>query len=546
MRPAFLNRRFVLSLLASVGSGVLLALAYPRFDRAETAWFALAPLTCVVLFHNPKASAGWAFVAGATFFLGSLNWLLPLTAFAGWLAVLGWIVLSLFLALYWAAWGWFASALNARLGGLPGTIGKNLLFAMLASCAWVALEIVRTHLFTGFPWNFLGVSQYRNLPVIQLAEVTGVYGVSWLLCFVSACLLLTGLRLRSELFVSPGAKRAYRPHVELMAAALLIMLAVVTGFRSVEKVRRETRAADSLNVAVVQPNIPQEEKWDEKFAQMIHERLETLTHAAALARPDLIVWPESATPDPLLHDAEAIRILTNVAKRGSHVLLGSMTMEKPSRPGQAPTWYNSAYVMTPDLRLLEPYHKQHLVPFGEFVPLERWIPLMKKVTPIPGSIMRGREHRLFPVRDAQVGVAICFEDVFPDVFRRFVKKGGQWMVNVTNDAWYKQSAGAHQHMANSVFRAVENRVAFVRCANTGYSCFIDPTGRVTAHVAGTQGEGIFVADFLTQPVAVRPSGQPLTFYTRYGDVFAWSCFAITVAATVWSLRKQKVPPPPAP
>ncbi len=543
MRSKLLNRGFSLCLLASVLTGGALVFAFPCFDRSEIAWAALIPLTLVALRSSPRAGAGWGYVSGAVFFVASLYWLQHVT-------VPGWIALGLFLGVYFAAWGWFVARLAARFGGMPGGVGENLGFAALAACAWVGLEIVRTHFLTGFPWNFLGVSQYKNLPLIQFTTVTGVYGVSWLVCFVNVCLALTVLRLTHEFRAPREGRRSFRPHFELTASLALVVLVVLVGTRSSVREFARGKKLHQLEIAVVQPNIPQSEKWDERFSNMIYERLDSLTTGAAQTRPDVIVWPEAATPEPLLYDARAIRIITNAAHRSqAYLLLGSMSVQRNDVPGRGDTWHNSAYLMTPDLELLPPYHKQHLVPFGEFVPLERWLPFMKKVTPIPGSIARGRARTLFEIRDfkfalrhASLGVVICFEDVFPDVFRRFVKDGAQVMVNVTNDAWYKESAGAYQHMANSVFRAVENRVSFVRCANTGYSCFIDPTGRIAGTIEGQGDERIFVKGFRTQKVGIRDPAAGLTFYARFGDVFAWGCLSAAVVAIArWPRRPAQAP-----
>ena len=546
MNLGFLDRSFALSLLACVATGVALVLAFPCFDRAEIAWVALIPLAIVVLRNRPVASAAWGYVSGVVFFLGSLCWLIHVT-------VAGWIVISLFLALYFAFWGWFVSVVNIRLGPVTvvTNLRRNLLLALVASCGWVCAEIVRTHLFTGFPWNLLGVSQYRNLPLIQFTTVTGVYGVSWLICFINLCLALTAMRLKSEFHMTRD--RTYKPHFELTLALIVVVVVMLLGFRSVGSQNTAAKTWHKLDVSLVQPNIGQAEKWDEKSNQMIYDRFTRLTEGAIDTKPDLIVWPETATPEPLEYDARAFAIITNAVKRsGAYLLTGSMAVTKNVPRSQSdPTgtdrvWYNSAYVVSPKGELQGPYNKQHLVPFGEFIPFEKSLPFMKYTTPIPGSFGRGREHTLFEMRDAvnmlppqKLGVVICFEDVFPDVFRRFVLKGAGLMVNVTNDAWYKESAGAYQHMAISVFRAIENRVYFVRCANTGYSCFIEPTGRIKASIMGGEKERIFVEGFRTERVSIRPATEAKTFYTKHGDVFAWTCFGITMVALAYSVRVPK-------
>ena len=546
MRIDFANRSFTHSLLASVVTGGALIFAFPCFDRSEIAWVALIPLAIVALRNGPMASAVWGYVSGAVFFLGSLYWLIHVT-------LVGWIVLSLFLALYFAFWGWFVSAVNIRLGPVAviTNLRRNLLLAFLASCGWVCAEIVRTHLFTGFPWNLLGVSQYRNLPLIQFTTVTGVYGVSWLICFINMCLALTALRLKSEFYTARD--RSYKPHFELTLALIVVVVVMLLGFRSVGNLGTDAKGWHKLDVALVQPNIPQTEKWDEKSNEIIYDRFAKLTEGAIHTKPDLIVWPETATPEPLEYDAKAFAIITNAVKRsGAYLLTGSMAVTRNTPRSQSDpnstdrVWYNSAYVVSPKGELQGPYNKQHLVPFGEFIPFEKKLPFMKFTTPIPGSFGRGREHTLFELRDAvnmfppaKLGVVICFEDVFPDVFRRFVLKGAQLMVNVTNDAWYKESAGAYQHMALSVFRAVENRVYFVRCANTGYSCFIEPTGRIKAHITGGEKERIFVQGFRTERVSIRPATEAQTFYTKHGDAFAWTCFGIAMAAMLASIKKLR-------
>lgn len=547
-----MNRSYVTRLLASLASGMLLVLCFPRFDHSVLAWVALIPLTLVAFHSSPRASFGWGYLAGAVFFVASLYWLRYVT-------IAGWLALGLFLGLYVGAWGWILARFHAhwiqrRLPpGEPGSpprlpkAGQNLLLAFLGATAWVALEIVRTHLFTGFPWNLLGVSQYTNLPVIQVATLTGVYGVSWLVCFVNLCIAETILRIRAEMRGSRVGRPAYRPHLELTVALALVMAAMIGGLRTIRP--RPLPAANApqvLSVAVVQPNIPQYQKWDDEFRAMIYERLESLTLAAARNQPDLLVWPETAVPDPLEYDATAFRIVTNAVRQSQgYLLAGSMSVQSRSgnrddlaRPDER-LWFNSAYLVTPGATLEGPYSKMHLVPFGEFVPLEGTLPFLTKIVPIPGSIGRGRDHRLFAVRDSKVGVVICYEDVFPDLCRRFVDRGAQSLVNITNDGWYLASAGPYQHMANAVFRAIENRVPLVRAANTGYSCFIDSRGRVISRIAGSGAEDIFVQAFKTDRVVPRHPDAPRTFYTRYGDVFAWGCFVVALAALGLGYRRPR-------
>jgi apolipoprotein N-acyltransferase len=503
--------------------GALMVVAYPKADQGLIAWFALIPLVIAVRGRSVRDGFWLGWLAGFVFFLGSVYWLWHVT-------VAGWVLLAVYLAVYFGLWGMAVVVADRRFAE-SGVAGR-LAMLLLLSAAWAGQEWLRAHVITGFPWNMLGASQHANsgvaLGVAQIAEFTGVYGVSCLVCFFNLALLITVERFRRE----RGFGR--QPHVEFLVAVALAALAWNYGVRVV---LRYKPAGDPLSVALIQPNIPQEVKEaglleENAQAQLSRTRLQELTEQAiAQSQPQLILWPETATPGYLRWDAESIQIISNLVTRSqAHLMTGSMDAEGWEDP-KTRRDYNAVFLARPNMKLQPPYWKKHLVVFGEYVPFERWLPFMRYVTPIPGSFVAGEEYVLQELTDppAKIGPLICFEDTFPYLARNFVARGATLLVNVTNDAWFKDSAAALQHAANAVFRAIETRTPLVRCANNGLSGCVDPLGRVVDYIRGDAGQGIFVTGWKTFNVLVPwPEKRPLTFYVRYGDVFALACLGLTL------------------
>jgi apolipoprotein N-acyltransferase len=222
------------------------------------------------------------------------------------------------------------------------------------------------------------------------------------------------------------------------------------------------------------------------------------------------------------------------------LLVGSIDVIAQAEPPKTKAMYNAAFFVEPDKALTEPYRKMRLVPFGEYVPLSKWLPFMKKLTPIQGGFDAGTEFTIFPLNSASAsfGVVICFEDVMPDHCRQFAARGADFLVTITNDAWFGRTAGAYQHAANSVFRAVENRRPLLRCANTGMTCVVDARGRIVKILEGAPQEKIFVQGVLTHTLQL-PENPPTTFYTRHGNVFAWSCSALSALAIALCALKRR-------
>ena len=500
--------------LLPVVAGALLATAYPPYRASELAWLALIPLFFAVE-DCPRGEAfRRGYLAGLVFFGMTTWWTLHVT-------VAGMVGLVAFLALYFGAAALAFRELSAR----DDRAWRNVLVAFVFTAVWVTLEWVRgKFLFGGFGWNGLGVSQYQALPLIQIASVTGVYGVSAMVCLINVTLFFTIRRFVRQLAHPEVATR--RLSWEFYVAMILVCGSFLYGLKQMPRSGPSSR---QLRVALIQGNIPQSLKFDPAEKTMITERYRRLTERAAILKPDLIVWPESATPEPLRFSADSYRLATNAAvTAGAYLLTGTLD----EADGAA---FNSAMLVSPNARLVGVYRKHHLVPFGEYVPVRKILPFLKWLTPIGDSFERGREFTVFEACGYRFGAVICFEDTVPDLYRQFVGQGVDFMVNLTNDAWFKDSPAAELHLANAVFRAVETRRPLVRCTNNGVTGIVTEQGLLDK---STQvplfSEGLWVGELNV------PARLPATPYVLYGDWFVGVCaLIVAVAALVLAVQARR-------
>jgi apolipoprotein N-acyltransferase len=496
---------FVLALL----SGALLALSFPKFGHPAVAWIALAPLLVAVA-HRPQP-ARRAFtlglLAGIVHFTGTLYWLVEtMTTFGGlatWQAALAAAILVAYLSLFPALFALVVARLSRALG-------RRAL--LLAPIVWVASEMGRTYLLDGFPWELLGYSQAGVLPVAQLASVVGVYGLSAFVAMVSATAAYAALE-RSAARWRAGA---------IVAAAILAV-----GLWGSLRLRSSalTREGTPVRVAVLQGNVPVEQKWDPAMREAIMDRYIAMTREAIGRNAQFVLWPESATPLPYEQDVargEAIRRLARQAK--VTLLIGSDQVEPNITQGKPPRSYNAAYLIQPDGSTAAIYRKIHLVPFGEYVPFGR---LLSFVGPIVSAVAdmspftAGTEAVLLPVAGHQASTAICYEVIFASLMRDFVANGSELLTTITNDAWYGWSSAAYQHWQQATLRSVEEGRYLARAANTGISGFVDPYGRVL------QKSEMFQSAVMSEDVRFL-TGR--TIYSRIGDVVGWLSIAFTAAA----------------
>jgi apolipoprotein N-acyltransferase len=510
--------------LAAISSGLLATACFPPFDQSWLCWIALTPLIAAVWFSGRNSSRPWlrnlalGYVAGVVFFTATFSWFGSLGVLYEnfWLRGLS-LLLSIYLGVNFAFWSWFVGLTR------PGdflTSWRNLLTAFLAAAAWVAHEWVRGWLFSGFGWNGLGVALHGNWLLIQIAEFSGVTGLSFAIAFANVIAVTTPLRLFREAQI-----HRVRPHFDFTLTLAGIVGLLAFGFYSAQN----RPPAKPLRVAAVQANIPQHEKFDPEFSAQIFQRFARLSEIAlrSSSPPDLLVWPETSLPDPIRDlNTESGDFVTRFSTSSkTDLLLGTLDVEY----GRG---YNAAVLLSGATQQMQIYRKVHLVPFGEYIPLRHSFPLFAAVAGrwVPGDFDAGRDYTVFQLANSDVRVAplICFEDTIGDLVRQFVLRGAGLLVDVTNDAWFLRSAGSRQHLANAIFRCVETRRPMVRAANTGVTCFVNEFGRVTQILQDESGSS-FTEGVLTGEIKVPTEGE-LTFYARHGELFANVCASITLIA----------------
>lgn len=505
--------------LAATATGLLGAACFPPFNQSWLCWIALTPLIAAIWFSNREAKRGWlhnlllGYVAGIVFFTTVFAWLGALGDLYQNLFLHGLpLLLSLYLALHFAFWGWFAGLIRPK-----DFISshRNLLVALLAGSAWCTHEWVRGWLFSGFGWDGLGVALHRNWPLIQISEYTGVIGVSFAVVFANIIAVCVPVRLFAE-----ARTHRMRPHFDLTLTMIGLVALFAFGLHAVQN----QSPGNPLRVAAIQTNIPQIDKFQLADAEKILNTCDRLSALAVQRVPNLglMVWPESSVPGIYGRDAWVLQFSQTMAQRsGTDLLLGVDNTENDRD-------YNAALLVSPTGQN-QLYRKVHLVPFGEYIPLRHSFPLFAAIasTWVPGDFAAGTEHTVFHLTNGGVRVAplICFEDTVGDLARRFVIKGANLLVDITNDGWFLHSAGSQQHVDNALFRCVENRRPMVRASNTGVTCFIDDSGRVTQFLQDDIGS-TFTEGVLTGSVNV-PEQPRLTFYTQHGELFAKICAVVT-------------------
>jgi len=532
-------------LMAALLSGVLLALSFPPFEIAGLAWLALVPLL-LVIFRQPEGGGlgfGQAFrlgfFGGLVFWLLSMSWMLRLIETSPApviLILLGWLVLCVCCALYWGAFMVAAAWLCRAIGTVR--LWQSVLLTILLPIVWVGWEMARSCWITGFPWNLLGISQYRNLVLIQCAQWVGVPGVSALVMLANSGLAFTILRYL------PPREKTYRPHLELFVALLTIAVCFRAG---IGLVRQHEPAGGGVEIMAIQPAIPQVKKWSQEEIDLVHSTFRNLQGRALQAGPtlpDLVIWPETATPYCVTEEGESRDLVLELSRKGAPMLVGSMDM---MTLGGETLCFNGSFLFNTNAVLVKSYYKQHLVPFGEYVPLSGWIPWLATLAPMGWNCSAGAQATVFTLGHPawSFSCLICFEDIMADLSRDFVKAGARMLINQTNDAWFDRSAGPGQHLSHCVFRCVENRVPAIRVGNSGISCMILPTGSIVEPTENAPGHPP-VASTPRWQVAIPDSDFQPTFYTRHGDwVFGIPCGIIAVGCLVLALIEARRKPNPA-
>jgi apolipoprotein N-acyltransferase len=361
----------------------------------------------------------------------------------------------------------------------------------------------------------VGYSQFEQIALIQIADIAGVYGVSFLVVLVNAALY--ALWQAADRSRSDAKGRRRRAVAACAVAAVLLTGAWSYGALRIGAVDTAVSGGKSARIALIQGNIAQEIKWDRAFQVQTTEKYARLSESAGKHEPNLVVWPETATPFYFPFHGPLSRIVFDAVKgTGADFLIGSPSFQEKS--GEM-VYFNSAYLIYADGTIKGRYDKVHLVPFGEYVPFKRYLPFLGKIVEHVGDFQAGPEGQTLTWRGSRLGVLICYESIFPALSRAQAAAGADMLVNITNDAWYGRSSAPFQHFSMAVFRAVENRRPLVRAANTGISGFIDAVGRVT------DASPLFTDAVTTRTVRFSAIDAP---YTRLGDTFAVLCLGAAV------------------
>jgi apolipoprotein N-acyltransferase len=500
---------FLILISASLG-----ILAFPKVSWSFLAWVAFGPFFMAL----EKKSSRERFVLGVLFGLiysfGLFYWVTHSMIHYGGLGILTsyslLLLLVLYLSLYTGVFSW-----------LWGLIPSQGLFPLLwVPSIWVGLEYIRAHLFTGFPWEIMGHSQYNNLLVIQVAELVGDYGVSFLILLVNQSLyqlFLTGTPFK-------GWSRKWK---ESLLTLILLALTFLFGIRALENQISQDEKAPTIKVALVQGNIDQSIKWNPDFQGKTIEIYKQLSATFRQEAPDLVIWPETAVPFYFKEDTRFSPQLYALAREtGSYLLFGSPAAE--TRKGIM-HFFNRAYLLSPE-GTASFYDKLHLVPFGEYVPMKRFFPFVGKMVEAIGDFSPGPGSHGLNHPKGKLGVLICFETIFSELSRAYKKDGCQFLVNMTNDAWFGQTSAPYQHLSMLTFRAIENRLWIARAANTGFSAVIDSSGQIIKRFPLFQSGGLY---------AKIPLRSEQTFYSRYGDLLIVFCCLVFLGGLAKADNRSK-------
>jgi apolipoprotein N-acyltransferase len=502
-----------ISLFLCALSGVLLALSFPKVSLWFLAWFSMVPFLLAVFASQKSLPLRQTLYLGFAFgffhFLVGLYWVdIVLEKYGGlpvWMSIPVLILLCGYLALYGVAF-----ALGVRF------FHDSMLLPLWLSLPslWVVLEWLRGKLLTGFPWNLLAYSQGDVGWLRQIADITGAYGVSWLIVLVNVLLA-----------------RAFMRRKDLIGWLCLVVALLASFWYGSKTLSSDFYCRDTdLKIVIVQGNIDQAQKWDEAFRDTTIEIYRQLSLEAARSyKLDLIVWPESAMPffygfSPDL----TMRVDKIIDEAKVPVLFGSIGIAGFGKDAKS---LNKAYLVEPGGFIVGDYAKEHLVPFGEYVPLQPFLFFVHKLVPTAGDFVPGRSSGVISWKDEAIGMLICYEAIFPELARNRVLHGANVIVNISNDAWFGKSSAPYQHLEIARWRAVETRRPIVRSTNTGISAFIDPFGNIVSTL------GLFQSGVLV--VSVKPCSAQ-TFYVRYGDVFVAFCALIMLLASLYSLAKVKI------
>uniref|UniRef100_A0A7C4ASX8 Apolipoprotein N-acyltransferase n=1 Tax=Desulfomonile tiedjei TaxID=2358 RepID=A0A7C4ASX8_9BACT len=500
---------------AAAAGGLLLALSFPTWGLFFTAWAAFIPLFFAVQSDSRLHAAvlyGGTFQAAFSIFdliwihkalvvYGHIHWFLAAIVFLCLVAVL-----SLFGAAFGAAlaYGWN--------NGMP--------FYVTAPLLWTAVEYAKTYLFTGFPWDLVGYSQAPLQTFLQVVDITGIYGVSFLVVAVNTAVW----ELLQSLLIGRSLRRAV-----LIYCAAACCAAYLYGSLRLEQVQRRQSAFPTFSVGILQGNIPQEMKWERSAMERSFAAYERLAVEAKEKGAKLIIWPETSVPALVAAKEREWRQVLRISETvGVPMLVGAPSYKE--NDGKT-SYYNSAFLIAEGMLRFR-YDKIHLVPFGEYMPLDWLLPLGSGIAVLEADYSPGKTMTVMKLPEGPaLSVLICYEAIFPAMSRMAIAKGAEILVNIVNDGWFAGTAAPYQHLSMAGVRSIENRAPLVRATNTGISAIFDAAGTMIASIPWDTC-GVLVSDV--------SAGTPLwSFYREYGDIFALICVTLSLSTILWAAKPAK-------
>ncbi len=474
-------------------SGILIGAAYPPLPLGSLAWLGLVPLIHALRNTSPRTAFWLAYLSGSVANLVTLFWI-GFNSGAGLVIVLASMLGAvLYLGIFWGLLGLTLAWLHKRWQ--IGLISWPFL--------WVAMEYLRSFGAMAFPWINLAATQIHFLPLIQSAEYFGSDGIAFWIVLLNVGfyrLLTDGSRRRS---------------IGTIIFLGLVILFVQGSWRIRVVEQKMQEEGQPFKVALVQPNLNPNEKWEPDKREFVFERMDSLLVAGLALEPQMVIWPESAVPAYLrINGYRRKKISNRITEADIPLLTGSVDKQR----NESDEWdtHNGSILIRPgdDLEL---YHKIHLVPFAEYIPLSWKFPILKKLNFGQGNFVQGNDYTVFEVDSIKFSTIICYESSMPRLVSRFIRRGARLITIQTNDAWVGKTSGPYQHFALAILRAVENRVPVIRCANTGISAYIGASGRVERQV--DLDEAAVIGSTSLVP-------EKASFYSRHGDYFVYLSFIV--------------------
>jgi apolipoprotein N-acyltransferase len=509
---AISSRKEVLAML----SGLALTASFAPIQLDWMAWFALVPLLKSLEGQPSSRTFSLGFIAGLTHYVTLLYWIIPTLQNYGYLhfsisaSLL--VLFCFYLALYMALFSHLVHRMK----------DSRFMFFLIPSL-WVSLEFIRATALTGFPWCLLGHTQFNRLGLIQIADLVGVYGISFLIIFSNV--------LTYRLFFCSTLPLKRHLRWEALGFMVLLLSTLLYGQYRLEESFDTPDTKKTVKVAVIQGNIDQSVKWEPAFQKKTIQTYRELSRSTSKFKPNLTVWPETAMPFFFQEDQPFTTQVNGLTSEiDSTLIFGSPAYQKGPNGIK---YFNRAYLLSSNGQISGYYDKHHLVPFGEYVPLKRFLPFVRQLVQTVGNFAPGEKIEPLGLSHLSSGILICFEVIFPELARTQTRKGAEILVNLTNDAWFGKTSAPYQHLSMAVFRAVENKRPLIRAANTGFSAFITSKGKII------EMSRLFEEQVLTQEVKL--SHDSLTVYTQYGDLFPFALFAISlmnIFRVLWYTKKK--------